>query len=306
MPARVIAGFVLLVCIWSLTWAAIKVGIATVPPFVFAIERAIAVSLVLTVVSLALRMRFPRGRRIVVAAALAGIANTGLAWAVIFWSEQYVPSGLVSVFGATSPVWTAVLAHFLVRGDRLTAAKVVALALGLGGTAVLVGAPQGAAGPEALVASVALAVVPVAWALAAILQARLLTRESPLPTVAVGGWAGALVLVPFAAPQAQLPQVWTAATLVSFAYLVVFGSCVGLTLSLWLFRSLRPTTMTFVQVLTPAGALLFGALALGEALTPQMLFGAALVIAAVLVNAAAGAGSTPPGPETPPVAATAG
>ena len=56
-------------------------------------------------------------------AAIAGIVNTGSSWAIIFWAEQYVPSGLVAVFGAASPIWTAVLAHFLVHGDRLSPLK---------------------------------------------------------------------------------------------------------------------------------------------------------------------------------------
>jgi drug/metabolite transporter (DMT)-like permease len=42
-------------------------------------------------------------------------------------------------------------------------------------------------------------------------------------------------------------------------------------------------------VLIPAQALLIGALALGEELTPRMLAGAALVVMAVALNARAGA-----------------
>lgn len=197
-------------------------------------------------------------------------------------------TGLASVFGATASVWTAVLAHFLVRGDRLTAAKIFALALGLAGTAVLVGAPGSGTGPEALVATGLLALTPIAWAIAAILQARFLRREAPLPTVAVGTWSGALVLVPFALVSSDQPQTWTNATVLAFVYLVVLGSCVGLSLQLLLSRALRPTTMMFMQVLAPAVALLVGAVSLGEAITPRMLVGAALAVASVLVNAIAG------------------
>src|SRR5207302_5260065 len=139
-PTRVVIGYALQVLIWGSTWAAIKIGIVDVPPFIFALQRGIAVAVLLTVLALALRQRFPRGRELA-AAALVGVFNTGTSWALIFWSEQYVPSGIVSVFGATAPVWTAFLAHFLVRGDRLSAFKLLGLALGLIGTAVLVGAP---------------------------------------------------------------------------------------------------------------------------------------------------------------------
>src|SRR2546428_5136104 len=125
MPSlSVVAGYVLLVLLWGSTWAAIKVGVTAVPPFVFAFERAVVVSLLLTVLSVVLGLRFPRDRRTLAAAAFAGVINTGTSWAVIFWSEQYVPSGLVAVFGAAGPIWTAFLAHFMVHGDRLTPGKI--------------------------------------------------------------------------------------------------------------------------------------------------------------------------------------
>jgi drug/metabolite transporter (DMT)-like permease len=76
--------------------------------------------------------------------------------------------------------------------------------------------------------------------------------------------------------------------LIAFGYLVIFGSCVGLVLQLWLTRRLRPTTMTLSQLLISAMALLVGSLVLGESITWRMLVGAALVAIALGLNAAAG------------------
>lgn len=290
-PLAVSAGYVLLIALWGSTWAAIKVGIGAVPPFVFAFERAVAVSIVLVALSLVMRLPFPRDRRVLVSAIVVGIFNTGSSWAIIFWSEQYVPSGLVSVFGASSPIWTAMLAHFLVRGDRLSTLKVAGLLLGVAGIAVLVGAPDTSGGPEALVASVLLALMPVTWAVGTILQARELRSGSPLPLVAIGTCAGSLFLLPLAVSQAGQPSSWGPGTVLAFGYLVVFGSCVGLVLQMWLTRRLRPTTMTLAQVVIPAEALLIGALALGEDITWRMVGGAVLVVVAVALNALAGGGS---------------
>ena len=180
------------------------------------------------------------------------------------------------------------LAHFLIRGDRLSALKVLGLLLGLAGIGVLVGAPDTSGRPEALTASVLLAVMPVTWAIGSILQARELRRGSPLPLVAIGTTAGALFLLPFAAAQAGQAASWNGGAALAFGYLVLFGSCVGLVLQMWLTRRLRPTTMTLAQVVIPAQALLIGALALGENITWRMVAGAALVVVAVALNAVAG------------------
>lgn len=288
IPLGVALRYALLVLLWGSTWAAIKIGVSSVPPFVFAFERAIAVSVLLTAASLVLGLPFPRDRRTLLGAAFAGIINTGSSWAIIFWSEQYVPSGLVSVFGASGPIWTAILAHYLVHGDRLTPLKIAGLALGVLGIVVLLGAPDAGSRPEALVATALLALMPISWAAGTIVQVRVLHAGSAIPLVAIGTWAGAVVLAPFALAQSGGTATWTLDVAVAFGYLVVFGSCVGLVLQLWLTRRLRPTTMTLSQLLISAQALVVGAVALGEAITWRMLAGAALVALAVGLNALSG------------------
>jgi drug/metabolite transporter (DMT)-like permease len=292
-PLRVVAGYVSVALIWGSTWAAIKVGVNDVPPFMFAFARAVAVAGLLTIIAVALRQPFPKGGRTMVIAVIVGLINIGWSWAIIFWSEQFVPSGLVSVFGAAAPVWTAVLAHFMVKGDRLSALKTFGLVLGLGGTVILIGAPQAADGAAELIATALLALMPITWAIAAILQSRYLRTVAPIPTVALGTWASALLLAPLALLQFPQGQNWTLASVLAFAYLVVFGTCFGMVVSLWLYRKLRPTTITLIQVIVPAEAILIGTLWLGEPVTIRMLAGAALVVAAVALNAIAGAGAPP-------------
>lgn len=304
MSARVGAAYVLMVLLWGSTWAAIKIGVAEVPPYLFAFERAVAVASILTVIVLVLRQSFPRTRTALLASGISGLFNIGTSWALIFWAEQFVPSGLVAVFGAMAPVWTAILAHFFVRGDRLSRLKVVALALGLVGTALLVGAPAASEGPNALLATVLLAIMPISWAIAAILIARFLSGESPIAVVGVGTWVGAAFLLPFALTQVGQPQHWDMRSVIAFAYLVVGGSCIGLVLNAWLYRHLRPTTVTLSQVLIPTQALLIGAFALGEEFTVRMLVGAAFVVSAVAINATAGSRARSDEP-TPVVAAAA-
>ncbi len=292
-PLRVVAGYVSVALIWGSTWAAIKIGVNDVPPFVFAFARAVAVAVLLTIIAVALRQPFPRGRRTMAIAMIVGLVNIGWSWAIIFWSEQFVPSGLVSVFGAAAPVWTALLAHFMVKGDRLSGLKIGGLTLGLGGTVILIGAPEAADGTAGLIATALLALMPITWAIAAILQSRFLRTVAPIPTVAVGTWASALLLGPLAVFQLPQAQHWTLASVFAFAYLVIFGTCFGMVVSLWLYRKLRPTTITLIQVLVPAEAVLIGTVWLGEPVTIRMLGGAALVAAAVALNAIAGGGPPP-------------
>ena len=293
MPSlKVVAAYAGVTLVWGSTWAAIKIGVGDIPPFVFAFERAVAVAAVLTLIALAFRQPFPRSRRTLLVAAVAGLINTGGSWAIIFWAERHVASGVVSVFGASAPLWTALLAHFLVKGDRLSTLKIVGLGLGLAGIGLLVGAPGSGDDADALLATVLLVLMAMTWAVSAVLQARYLTRTAPIPAVAVGTWASVVLLFPLMLLQAAEPQRWTPASALAFTYLVLFGTCFGMVVSLWLYRKLRPTTIMLVQVIVPAEAILIGTFALGESVSARMLGGAALVAAAVALNAIGGGRKT--------------
>ncbi|MBI2325756.1 MAG: EamA family transporter [Chloroflexi bacterium] len=287
LDPRVLIAYVAQVAIWGSTWGAIKIGVADVPPWIFAFDRSVLVALSLTAVALAFRLPFPRDRRTLGLIAFSGSINSGICWALIFWAEQFVPSGLVAVFGATAPIWTALLAHFLVRGDRLSGLKVLALALGFGGIVALVGTSGEISGGPALLATVLLALMPLSWAISGIVMSRALRDVSPIPAVAIGTAVGGLFLVPLAATELAKPAAWTIDAIVALLYLSFIGSSVGLVLNFWLYRRLRPTTVMLSQLLITAEAVLIGAVFLDERITVSMLAGAGLVLAAVALNARA-------------------
>lgn len=291
VPLSVILGAATLCLVWGTTWGAIKIAVEHVPPFLFAFDRALLVAVILAFVSVVARQRFPRGRRELAAIAFAGGINIGLSWAILFWAEQYVPSGLASIFGASAPIWTALGAHFFVADDRLTPWKIVALALGFGGVLVLVGAEDiTGAGP---LATVLLAFMPMMWAAAAIVSRLYLQRVAPIPTTSLQAAAGAIVLIPFALTDLGRPASWEASSLLALGYLVVFGTCVAFVVFVWLLQRLRPTTVLLFQVVYPAEAVLIGSAFLGEPLTARLLVGFVLVAVAVLLNALTPAGHRP-------------
>ena len=134
---RLVGGFLLLTAIWGTTWAAIRVGLQGVPPFTgVALRFAIAGTLLLALApALGVRLgRLPHEKALWVA---NGILSFCLSYSVVYWSEQYLPSGLAAVLFATCPLFVAVLAHFLLRRERLAPLAVVGLVLGFAGVAVI-------------------------------------------------------------------------------------------------------------------------------------------------------------------------
>jgi drug/metabolite transporter (DMT)-like permease len=270
------AMYGLLVLIWSSTWVAIKIGLEDCPPLLGAGVRFALAGLVLLVIAAV--QRRPLGTDWLLAAVLA-LAPFAFAYGLVYWGEQYVPSGLAAVLFGILPLYTALLATVLLPDEPLRAPLLVGVLIGIGGLslAFLESVELGSAEKAALGAS-ALALAPLGAALGSISQKR---RAGRLDAVVLNGWAmlvGGLVLLPASALSEDWGEfVWSAESVGSIAYLAVFGSAIAFVTLTVLLRHISAMAMSFLAMLLPFGALLFGAALYDESITVRAVAGALLV-----------------------------
>jgi drug/metabolite transporter (DMT)-like permease len=267
--------------IWSTVWLAIKVGVTDVPPFGFAALRLLIALAVL--LPLVLTRRRPIRTTELRLIALTGFLLLGVNYALVYWGAQYVSSGLTAILQATTPVFSIVLAHYLLGDERITVARLAAVALGLGGvtlifwTQVRVSGWREAPGAAAIVAGAFF----VAWAYVLV---RGRGGEIDRPTLLAGQMVSGLVpLVILAAAFEGNPFAfaWTPKALVALAYLALAGSVVAFWLNYWLLRRMGATNMLLMAVVEPMIAVALGAVVLGEPITMFTLGGSACILTAV-------------------------
>src|SRR3954465_11631581 len=126
---------------WGTTYLAIRVGLESFPPTLFAGLRFVIAGVVLFfVMSRQRNARMPIGREWfdlgVVGFALLAIGN-----GAVVWADQWVRSGMAALLVATSPFWAAALARIEGDGERVGLRGLLGMAVGFGGLALLVG-PQ--------------------------------------------------------------------------------------------------------------------------------------------------------------------
>jgi drug/metabolite transporter (DMT)-like permease len=270
------AMYGLLVLIWSSTWVAIKIGLEDCPPLLGAGVRFALAGLVLLVIAAV--QRRPLGTDWLLAAVLA-LAPFAFAYGLVYWGEQYVPSGLAAVLFGILPLYTALLATVLLPDEPLRAPLLVGVLIGIGGLslAFLESVELGSAEKAALGAS-ALALAPLGAALGSISQKR---RAGRLDAVVLNGWAmlvGGLLLLPASALSEDWGEfVWSAESVGSIAYLALFGSAIAFVTLTVLLRHISAMAMSFLAMLLPFGALLFGAALYDESITVRAVAGALLV-----------------------------
>src|SRR3954453_11224765 len=141
MPERrklaVIAAFVALCLIWSSTWLAIKFGLRDLPPVSFVAIRFIIAVIVLLAISVGRVRLLPKRRGDFILLAWTGVLMFCMNYALLFWAELYVSSGLSAVLQATIPFSGRVFPHFITAGEPLRGARIAGALVALGGVAVI-------------------------------------------------------------------------------------------------------------------------------------------------------------------------
>jgi len=274
----------LIVCVfWGSTYLAIKVGVTELPPFLFAGLRFLVAGLILLAVARALGDPLPRKsdwRTL----AIVGLLLLAGGNAFVVWSEQYVASGIASIFVVTVAMWTALFDAIIPGGSSELNWRVVAgLLLGFLGTLLLVGAS-----PAELLAAdkrgpLALTMASASWSLGTVYAKRHPTQASPYMGAAfqmiVGGGAVALVgtmLGEWAS--------WHLSTrgIGAIAYLVIFGSILGYSAYSYALRHASATIVGTYAYVNPVIAVLLGWLLLHEPVGSRTFIAMGMILVAVV------------------------
>jgi drug/metabolite transporter (DMT)-like permease len=271
-----------LVIIWSSTWVAIKIGLEDVAPLLSAGVRFALAGAGLLVLAVALRRPLKTDFRL---AAILGLLPFALAYGLIYWGEQYVPSGLAAVLFGVMPLYSAGIASVALTDEPLRARLVAGLAVAIGGLALAFGESLALGDAKwALLAATACAIAPLC---AAIGNVTIKRRGHGVDPIVVNGWGmlgGGLLLLVVSAPTEDWgATALTAQAVGSVAYLALIGSAVPFVTLTRLLRELPAVTMSYITLMLPFGALAFGAAIYDERVTAAAVAGAALVASGLVI-----------------------
>lgn len=277
------AALAALILIWGTTWGAIRIGLAGIPPFGGVAARFALAAAVLFGWAKLRGIRFGTGRHERRLWAINTVLGFCLSYGVVYWAEQWVPSGLSAVLFSTFPLFVAALAHPLIPGERLEALSVAGLLVGFAGVAVIFSEDLGRLGGERMwLGSLVLLTSPLTAAVASVSIKKWGRGVHPLSLGAVPmALTGAVMGLVALAFERHRPWVFDAASVGALLYLAILGSAVTFTLYYWLMERVAVTRLSLITYGIPVVAVLFGTLLLDEPFTARMAAGSALVIAGV-------------------------
>lgn len=276
MSRGYVPQLLLLSAIWGSSYMFIKVGVRDFSPAALVELRLLLAATVLVTAAAASRgLRSVRSG--IRPGAVVGIVGMAVPFLLISWGETHVDSGVAAVANASVPIFVALLALRFAAGERSSGLRVVGLAVGLAGVAVVVGVHPGG-GWWAVAGALAVVLSSVCYAVSSLFIQRSLYVGGIELAAASVLW-GAAAMLPFAL--LRLPESVGWKPLVSVVVLGVVGTGFAQLLINRLIGEYGAARSMLVNYLLPAFALLYGVAILGEPLTGAKLGGLALILTGV-------------------------
>ncbi|MEJ9158696.1 EamA family transporter [Bacillus cereus] len=284
----VIFNYILVCIIFGTTFLTIKIGIeAGAPPLFSAGIRFFLAGIILMIIfKLKRKEIMPHifSKRII----YAGFCLTFMTFASLYWSEQYISSGLAAVLSATGPMMILLIQAKRDR-EKLQMEQLVALVIALAGV-IFVSLP-GMHQQVSFIWSIACIVLVIGelfYGIGSIRSKEILSDLSNVSPFLINGiqmfYGGILLLIAsiiVEQPNVTVLTSWSVQW--PILYLIFIGSIGGHGLYYWLLSKTNPVFPSTWLYVSPLIAIIVGYIILGEPLNPTMGMGACLILIGVFL-----------------------
>jgi drug/metabolite transporter (DMT)-like permease len=274
MTRRYLPMLVLLALVWGSSFMFIKVAVRELDPATLVLGRlgVAALTLGLIVPLAELRAHGPM-------LAVVGLLNTAVPFWLLSWGETRIDSGLASIIQASVPIFNALIAFGFFHEQRVTGRRLVGVAVGFVGVALLVGAqPQGK-----LLGALAVVGMAVCYAAGGLVARHQLADARPQAVALGTTLVAAIAMLPagIAGTPAHVPS-WK--PIASVVVLGVLGTAVAYLLFFAIVAGAGAGYASLVTYLVPPIALAYGAVFLGESVGAAAGAGLVLILAGVALG----------------------
>jgi drug/metabolite transporter (DMT)-like permease len=274
MSRRGWALFLTMSVIWGIPYLLIKVAVDEVSPVMVVFARCVvgaALLLPWTIAKGQLRPALRHWRALLLFTAL----EMALPWLLLSYAEQSLSSSLTGLLVATVPFVAALAGLLAGEEERLTPVRLLGMAIGVVGIAVLLGLDIEGVN---LLALLAVALTVIGYATGPLVISRALPEVPGAAASSVALLVTAVVYAPFAVPQVDQLAGASSPALLSLVGLGAICTALALALFFVLIREVGPQRALVITFVNPAVAVLLGVLLLDEPFTLGIAIGLPVVL----------------------------
>jgi drug/metabolite transporter (DMT)-like permease len=270
---------------WGSSYLFIKVGVEHgLQPFTLITFRLLIGFLLLASVVALFRQPLPREPRMYGHLVVMGVINIAIPFTLITFAEQAVASSLAAVINSAVPLFVIVIAAVFLKGETITVNRLVGLAIGFVGVAILVGLNVTDLGSANAFGELALIGATISYAIGNVYAKKYVHGLRPMIPALFQVFFGLVVIGALAflleRPLAEVPA---PEAIFAVVWLGLFGSGLAYLSYFRILQRWGATRTSLVAYLLPIYGIVLGALVLSEPIATSTLVGTALVIGGIAV-----------------------
>lgn len=269
--------------VWGSTWLAIRLGLEAMPPVLSAALRFVIAGAILFLLIRYWKLDIPFNANAWKTYLNLAVLTFTIPFALVYWGQQYIPTGLSSILFGAFPFWVALFSHLMLADERLDVPKILAIMFGFAGVVVIFSSEVYLSDERALLGMLTIAFSTAMQAYSLILVKKYGQAISPIVMNFVGIAFGAVALLVLSYFLERGSAVeWNLQSIGSLLYLSIVGTVLAYVVYYWLLKRVDALYLSLTSFINPIVAVVLGAAVLGERLAPKVFVGAGLVFVGIL------------------------
>jgi drug/metabolite transporter (DMT)-like permease len=280
---KIFVAYAAICLIWGSTWLVIKIGLETITPFLSAGLRFVVASLFLYAVIRMRGIKISWTKESQWFYFIVALTSFSVPFAMVYWGEQKISSGLTSILFAVFPFCVAIISSIMIPNEKLGLAKILGIIIGFSGVVIIFANDVHLTNSEQLIGMTVVLGSAVIQAFSAVLIKKhghhispFVVSFVPMAIASILLLLGSLFIENYSTVQ------FTTNAVLSIIFLGVFGSVVTFVSYFWLLKRIQVVILSMSAFITPVIAVLLGVIVLNEHVSTQLIIGAFLVLSGIL------------------------
>ncbi len=279
---KIVLVYILLCIIWGSTWLMIRFGLESLTPLFSAGMRFSLASIFIYILMKIKSVSLQKDSVSIRLYLLMGFFSFVIPFGLVYWAEQFVPSGMASVLFAVYPFFVLIFSFLRMPSEPIGSYKIIGTVLGFSGIVVIFSDSFDMNFTDYLLGMLACVLSGTMQAWIAVSIKKFGHHLHPLSMnfvpMAIAGISMLLIGVFFE----DLPTIrFDERAILSIIYLAFFGSVITFTSFYWLLKRINVVILSLIAFITPIVALILGYIIYDEELSTSYFVGSAMVLGGV-------------------------
>lgn len=280
---KILLVYILLCIIWGSTWLTIRVGLESLTPLVSAGMRFSLASIFIFILMKIKSVSLQKDSVSIRLYLLMGFFSFVIPFGLVYWAEQFVPSGMASVLFAVYPFFVLIFSFLRMPSEPIGSYKIIGTVLGFSGILVIFSESFDLNFTDYLLGMFACVLSGTMQAWIAVSIKKFGYHLHPLSMnfvpMVIAGISMLLIGVFFE----DLSTIrFDENAILSIIYLAFFGSVITFTSFYWLLKRINVVIISLIAFITPIVALILGYIIYNEELSTSYFIGSAMVLSGLI------------------------